>query len=192
MSLAAVVLAAGASTRMGRPKALIEWRGRPFFVHCVERAIALGCDPVVVVWGATELPPSGGAVLVENEGWRQGPLSSLQVGLRAVLPTGVCGVLVMTVDRPHVRLATLQALVDAHRRCPDVVVQPRVGETSGHPIIHPRSVAKALLGLPPDDTVRTVVAAPAVRSARVRVAVDDEAVLENLDTPEDLQRLQIL
>ncbi len=189
MSLAAVVLAAGASTRMGRPKALIEWRGRPFFVHCVQRASAVGCDPVVVVWGATALPPTDGVTLVENVGWSAGPLSSLQAGLRAVLRSDAAGVLVMTVDRPHVSTHTLRALVDAHRRTPDVVVQPRVGEASGHPIIHPRSIAEAVLELDPTDTVRAVLGTAEVRRSRRRVAVDDLAVLDNLDTPQDLSRL---
>ena len=187
MTVAAVVLAAGASTRMGRPKALIEWQGRPFFVHCVERAEAVGCRPVVVVWGATPLSTFPGAV--ENEGWRDGPLSSLQVGLRAVLPADPSGVLVLTVDRPHVSEDTLLGLVEAHARDPGAVVQRRVGETTGHPILHPRAVVDALLRLPPTDTVRTVLGQPEVRGTRVRVEVDDPAVLENLDTPEALQRL---
>lgn len=187
MNVAAVVLAAGASTRMGRPKALIEWRGRPFFVHCVERAEAVGCCPVVIVWGAAPLPAFPGAV--ENRGWRDGPLSSLQVGLRAVLPADPSGVLVLTVDRPHVSEDTLRRLLEAHTRDPDVVVQPKLGETTGHPVLHPRAVVNALLRLPPTDTVRTVLGRPAVRGTRVRVDVDDPAVLENLDTPEALQRL---
>lgn len=189
MSIAAVILAAGASSRMGRPKALIEWRGRPFFMHCVRRAEAAGCVPVVVVWGSTALPEVDGVGQVHNPGWEQGPLSSLQVGLRAVLPSDPSGVLVMTVDRPHVAASTIRALVDAHRSTPSVVVQPRVGEASGHPIVHPRSVIDELLLLAPTDSVRTVVGRPDVREARLRIAVEDPAVLHNLDTPASLAKL---
>ena len=189
MTVAAVVLAAGASTRMGRPKALIEWRGRPFFVHCVERARAVGCGPVVVVWGATPLPEVPGIITVENPRWRDGPLSSLQAGLRAVLPVDPSGVLVLTVDRPHVAEDTLQRLLEAHAQQPEVVVQPRLGEKSGHPVLHPRVVVDALLGLSSTDSVRSVVGQPKVRGARLRVPVADLAVLENLDTPDALLRM---
>lgn len=189
MSLAAVILAAGASRRMGRPKALIQWRGRPFFVHCVRRAREAGCDPVVVVWGACPLPEVEGAAQVQNPDWEQGPLSSLQAGLRAVLPSDPSGVLVMTVDRPHVAASTVRALLDAHRSTPSVVVQPRVGEVSGHPVVHPRSVIYELLLLAPTDSVRTVLGRTDVREARVRIAVEDRAVLDNLDTPATLARL---
>ncbi len=174
---------------MGRPKALIEWRGRPFFMHCVRRAEAAGCGPVVVVWGATALPNVGGVRLAENPQWEQGPLSSLQVGLRAVLPSDPSGVLVMTVDRPHVAESTVRALVEAHHNTPTVVVQPRLNEASGHPIVHPRSVISQLLELAPADSVRTVLGRADVRSTRVRIAVDDPAVLDNLDTPAGLAKL---
>ncbi|MBV1858523.1 MAG: NTP transferase domain-containing protein, partial [Nannocystaceae bacterium] len=167
-----MILAAGASTRMGRPKALIQWQGRPFFMHCVRRAEAAGCEPVVVVWGSVVLPEPEGVTQAENPEWELGPLSSLQVGLRAVLPSDPSGVLVMTVDRPHVELSTVRALVDAHKNTPNVVVQPRVNEVSGHPIVHPRSVVDELLLLAPSDSVRTVVGRPDIRDARERISVD--------------------
>jgi molybdenum cofactor cytidylyltransferase len=188
VSVAAVILAAGASIRMGRPKALIQWQGRPFFVHCVRRAEAAGCAPVVVVWGATPLPDVDGVQRVHNPGWEQGPLSSLQAGLRAVMPSDPSGVLVMTVDRPHVAEATLRALLEAHVRSPDVVVQPRLEETSGHPIVHPRAVVDALLQQAPSDSVRTVLGRPEVRRTRLRISVQDPAVLDNLDDPAALAR----
>jgi molybdenum cofactor cytidylyltransferase len=189
VTVAAVILAAGASTRMGRPKALIEWQGRPFFMHCVDRAHRAGCTPTVVVWGAAALPGAWGASLVENSRWSDGPLSSLQVGLRAVLADDTTGVLVMTVDRPHVQQDTVNALVSAHRRNPDVVIQPKLNDESGHPILHPRSVVDAVRRLSPTDTIRTVLNEPEVRGSRLRIAVQDPAVLENLDTPEALRRL---
>lgn len=184
-----MILAAGASTRMGRPKALIEWRGRPFFMHCVDGAKATGCDPVTVVWGATPLPASAGVVLVENAGWRDGPLSSLQAGLRAVLSESLTGVLVMTVDRPHVRRETLAALFAAHAEHPDVLVQPKLDGTSGHPLVFPVGIVGKILALAPTDSMRTVLHGQDVRSRRVRVEVDDPAVLDNLDSPEALERL---
>ena len=174
---------------MGRPKALIEWEGRPLFMHCVRRAEAAGCAPVVVVWGSSALPESDDVQQAHNARWEQGPLSSLQVGLRAVLPSDPSGVLVMTVDRPHVAESTILALVEAHERMPGVVVQPSMNEVSGHPVLHPRSVLDALLQLAPTDSVRTVLRRPDIRDARLRIPVDDSAVLDNLDTPASLAKL---
>ena len=95
----------------------------------------------------------------------------------------------MTVDRPHVAESTVRALVEAHARTPSVVIQPRVGNVSGHPVLHPRAVVEELLRLAPSDTVRTVLRRPDVREARVRIPVEDPAVLDNLDSPEALEFL---
>lgn len=186
MTVAAVILAAGASTRMGRSKALIEWQGRPFFMHCRDRATSVGCTPVVVVWGAASLPERAGVRLVENPRWQLGPLSSLQVGLRAIDAPSVSGVLVLTVDRPHVDTSTLLAMIEAHRCEPASVIQPSIDGNRGHPILHPRAVMDALLALEPSDSARTVLRRPEIRAARVSVTVEDPAILDNLDRPEDL------
>jgi molybdenum cofactor cytidylyltransferase len=86
LKLAAVVLAGGASTRMGRPKALLQHRGRSFVACAVELAVAAGCTPIVVVGGAQSLAdePLAPAVCVHNERWQLGQLSSLQRGLAAL------------------------------------------------------------------------------------------------------------
>lgn len=190
--LAAVVLAAGASTRMGRPKAHLRWRGRPFLFHVLEQARVAGASPVVVVEGAVALPSEalGGAVIVRNEAWAEGPLGSLQVGLRAVVEAGGRGpVLVLTVDRPHVAERTLKALARAVEEDPRAVWQPRVGERRGHPIVYPEDLVVALMALRPPMTPRDLLARPAIASRRRQVEVDDPAVLDNLDAPEDLERL---
>jgi molybdenum cofactor cytidylyltransferase len=190
--LAAVVLAAGASTRMGQPKPLIEWRGRPFVWHVVEQARIAGADPVIVVEGAVALPREelGGAVVVRNEKWADGPLGSLQVGLRAVVDEGGRSpVLVLTVDRPHVAAATLQSLVSSFECDPTAVWQPRLGEKRGHPIMYPDDLIPALLALQPPTTPRNLLAQPEVASRRRQIEVDDPAILDNIDRPEDLGRL---
>jgi molybdenum cofactor cytidylyltransferase len=196
--LAAVVLAAGASTRMGRPKALLRWRGRPFVWHVVEQARVAGASPVIVVEGAVVLPVEelGGATVVRNEAWADGPLGSLQVGLRALeevwAQAGVrAPVLVLTVDRPHLRAETLRALARALEAEPTAVWQPRLGEQRGHPIVYPADLAPALIALQPPETPRTLLAQPEVAPRRRQIDVDDPAVLDNLDAQEDLVRLPL-
>jgi CTP:molybdopterin cytidylyltransferase MocA len=190
--LAAVVLAAGASTRMGRPKPLIEWRGRPFVWHVVEQARVAGAEPVVVVEGAVALPREqlGGSMIVRNEAWAEGPLGSLQVGLRTIVDMSVrAPVLVLTVDRPHLRPEALRALADAVTAEPGAIWQPRLGQRRGHPIVYPADVVRVLLGLRPPETPRTFLAQPEIAARRRQIEVNDPAVFDNLDAPKDLERL---
>lgn len=86
--VAAILLAAGASTRMGRPKALLERGGVTFLRALIDLAEGAGCAPRIVVAGAVELPASEcrGARVVIHEAWPLGQLSSLQAGLRALAP----------------------------------------------------------------------------------------------------------
>jgi CTP:molybdopterin cytidylyltransferase MocA len=179
---------------MGRPKALIVWRGRPFVSYAVDLACAASCDPIVVVDGAQPLPPEvlGGARLVHNAAWQSGPLSSLQMGLREVLADPeVETVLVLTVDRPHLASSTVTALVEAGRVRRDEIWQPRFAGRRGHPIVYPREVASALSKLPLTDTPRRLLRATPWNARRRSLEVDDPAVLDNLDTPADLVRCGI-
>ncbi len=185
MSLAAVVLAAGASTRMGRPKALLKLHGRSFVGCAVDLAVAAGCAPIAVVTGAIDLPDEPGTLRVHNPDWPLGQLGSLQRGLAALGdPTGV---LVLTVDRPHLRPDTVVALVAAFRGAPDCLWQPEHRGRRGHPQIYPAALLPALAALPPDASPRDLIAGHA--ALRRTLAVDDPAVLDNLDRPEDLARL---
>jgi molybdenum cofactor cytidylyltransferase len=186
VSIAAIVLAAGESARMGKPKALLRWGDRTFVEHAI--ALGRGCAPLVVVAGATPLPGLDVAV-VHNAMWQCGPLSSLQVGLHAIAEEAWSGVLVLTVDRPHVDASTIAALLRAHASHPDAVLQPSHAGQRGHPILHPRDVAEQLLALPPTASARDVVHRPDVATRRTAVPVNDPAVLDNIDAPEDLERL---
>lgn len=184
---AAIVLAAGASTRMGRPKALLRHGERSFVACAVDLAAAAGCAPIVVVTGAQTISEPLAATLIHNETWPLGPLSSLQRGLAAI--TGdITGVLVLTVDRPHLRPTTIVALVAAFRGAPTHIWQPEYAGQRGHPLIWPAALLPALRALPPDGDPR-----PLLRehtASRRSLMVDDPATLDNLDRPEDLARLR--
>lgn len=188
--LAALVLAAGAGARMGAAKALLRWRGRSFVRHAVALAEAAGCDPIVAVEGAVALPDVelGPAARVVNPTWPDGQSDSLRRGLAAVHARAPGRpVLVLTVDRPHVRPATVAALAAAARAAPEHVWQPLHAGRRGHPLIWPAALIPELLALAPDETPRDLLARhPDLRRA---LDVDDPAVLDNLDRPEDLARL---
>lgn len=188
--IAAVVLAAGASTRMGQAKALLMWRGRRFVDCCIELAGAAGVGTTVIVTGASEVPRRSDVenhVYAHNPNWSQGPLSSLQVGLRqAQTGANPRGFLLLTVDRPHLQQATIDRLCQAFCQQPQRIWQPLFDDRRGHPLVLPAACAQALLELPPTGNRRELLNSPRWSQARGQVAVDDPAVLENLDTPQAL------
>lgn len=187
--VAAVVLAAGASRRMGRAKALLPWRGRPFVAHTVALAQAAHCDPILVVTGAIALPSAaiGGASTVHNEDWARGQMSSVQAGAASV-PAG-SAMLLLTVDRPHINPDTVAALMEAWRNEPECVWQPEFAGRRGHPLVLPLGVIARIVAAPLGATLRDVLEETDVALVRRRLACEDAAVLDNIDRPEDLARL---
>jgi CTP:molybdopterin cytidylyltransferase MocA len=135
MKLAAIVTAAGASTRMGDAhKALLDWGGVPLVAHQVECLTAAGFDPIVVVTGAegdlvADAVPEEGTV-VHNKEWESGRSRSIAEGADA-LPDGVDAILVVAVDQP-LGSDVLHRLVE-HAGAP--LVQPADDDGAGHPVI---------------------------------------------------------
>ena len=194
MGLAGVVLAAGASERMGRPKALLDFRGRPFAVRILEALEALDLKARVVVLGpdAARVRPSLApheCVIVENPDVAGEAIKSLRAALAALEPIRPSGILAWPVDLPHVRVATLERLLEAHRRTGAHAVVPSFAEQRGQPVIWDQALFAELA----TSAAATRDGAGAVLAAHeldlVTVAVDDPAVIDDLNTPEDYERL---
>jgi molybdenum cofactor cytidylyltransferase len=195
--VAAIILAAGESTRMGRPKALLaDPDGRPFVARIVRTFAAAGIADVVIVTGsqhaaiaqalaADDLPvrPS----LVNNPEPSRGQISSLWVGLDAAPRPDAEAVLVTLVDVPMVRASTIRRVLAAWRETGAPVVRPTVGARHGHPVLFDRVVFDELRRAPLDEGAKSVVHAHADRV--VNVPVDDQGCLVDVDTPEDYKRL---
>jgi CTP:molybdopterin cytidylyltransferase MocA len=192
-NIAGLILAAGASRRMGTPKALLELGGRTFLEHLV-RAMTGSCEPVVVVLGHDAARIRGAApdatevVFVVNPDPDRGQLSSLQCGLGA-LPPSVDGVIYTPVDYPGIRPSTVAALAAAFRRREpgQWLVVPRHGGTRGHPVCASREAIAELLALPPSSQAREVVERRRAQTAYVDV--DDPGILRDTDDPESYRRL---
>lgn len=191
-SVAAIVLAAGRSRRMGRAKALLRLPGGETFLERLVRTFrAAGAHPVYVVhsvaWQeAAELPQAGEVVAVLNPAPDRGQLSSLQCGLAAI-PSSAPGALFTPVDVPLVAPGTVAALIEARHRSRADVVRPERAGRHGHPVLVSRRVIDAIVTASEAETTRTVLGLFA--DSTLDVAVDDTGAFSDIDTPEDYERM---
>ena len=194
--LPGVVLAAGASSRMGSPKALLQYRGRTFLAQVVSTLQAAGLDDVVVVTGAHDReirhaaagdPALTSVRFVHNPEHARGPLSSLHLALALVDHPGASGIVVALVDHPAVRPDTVGRLLAEWRATKAPVVRPRYQERHGHPVIFDRAAFGALWQAPFAEGARAVVRG--FGSAVRTVEVDDPGVVLDIDSPADLAAL---
>ena len=190
--IAGIILAAGASSRMGTPKALLDYRGETFVGRLV-RVLGESCEPLIVVLGyqadvIRRQVPSGAKVVINPDPSR-GQLSSLQTGLVA-LPAEAAGFAFIPVDCPAVAEDTVAALARAfEQRKPETLfVIPRQSGKRGHPVFAARSVAAEFLALPPTAEAREVVHAHVGRTEYVDV--DDSGIFTDVDDPEAYRQLK--
>jgi len=197
MNLPALVLCGGASSRMGRPKALLDLGGETFLARIVRTLRDAGTNDVVVVtgahdpeiraaldaWGDDVVP---GVRVACNPDHAQGQLTSLRAGLAVVDHPGVAAIVVALVDHPLVRTETVRALTAAWVRTHAPVVRPRLRGRHGHPVVFGREVFDALRSAPVEAGARAVVRACGDRV--VDVETDDEGTCIDVDTPEQYAR----
>ena len=186
--IAAIILAAGESTRMGRPKQLLPWGGTTLLAWQVRQMREAGVDEVVVVLGHAAadvrpaVPPE--ARVVVNEAYRQGRASSLRCGAAAV-SDDAGAVLVLSVDQP--RPASLsRRLIERWRETGALIVSPRFPRRFGHPVLvdgsllgELRAVDEATLGL------RAVIDRHAAEAEAL--PVEDDRVDVDINTPADYE-----
>ncbi len=192
--IGAVVLAAGESTRMGRPKALLPFRGQTFLERCLAVLRDSRVNGITVVLGH-----DGEAILralrleactvVVNDRYREGLSTSVAAGLRA-LPSRVAGALMVPVDQPLLTAAVVDQILRAHRESGKAIVVPTSGGVRGTPVLIGRrlfSEAEALRG---DIGFRALF--PAHDDDLLEVPVGDPRALLDVDTEADLERAQQL
>jgi molybdenum cofactor cytidylyltransferase len=183
--IGAIVLAAGSSSRMGRPKAALTLgRDGPSFVDAITNTLAAaGVSAVrVVVFPGRERPNSDDVI---NPNPASGMLSSVQCGVRA-LPSGLDAVFVWPVDHPLVERDTVIALIAAFRGSAPPVVVPTHDGRRGHPVLFAARVLPELLVA---DGTRGAAAVVHAHDDRLELPVADRGVLCDIDTPEDYARL---
>jgi len=201
LSFAGVILAAGASSRMGVDKALLPWppqaAGQPAskdsFLSAAIQSFA-STDFVVIVTGKNEaaLAPvayAAGASIVTNPDPDRGQFSSLQLGLHEVLNRGRDAAVITLVDRPPVAATTVELLRSAFEAAPPNIwaVVPEFSGQHGHPFIASRELIEAFLRAPATGNARDVERQHREHITYVRV--DDPNVALNVNTPEDYAAL---
>jgi CTP:molybdopterin cytidylyltransferase MocA len=184
MKVAAVVLAAGASTRLGEPKQLVMLGGERLLERAVRVALEAGCTPVIVVLGCRSqeimgLCNLGSARIMENPAWAEGMASSLRLGVGAV-PETCAGVVLMTCDQPAVTADHLNRLIALGRDgAAAVPVSSRYAGRQGVPAFFPPAQFEELMQLQGDAGARSL-----LRHAR---AVELPAGELDIDTPDSLE-----
>jgi len=191
-------LAGGASTRMGMPKALLTAPdGRSFVTRIADVLLAGGVDRLVIVTGrhhqeiadaTRDVWKDAPVSLVQNPDWDRGQLSSLWVGMDAVVGPATEALVVTLVDVPLVSVDLVRQLLQAWHATKAPIVRPAIGARHGHPVVFDRSVFDDLRVAPLDLGAKAVLHAHAARI--LDVPVNDPGCTRDVDTPDDYTSLR--
>lgn len=187
-----IILAAGASTRLGSPKQLLPYRGKSLLRHTAEAATASGCRPIVVVLGAQferlavevqQLPVH----IIENKRWAEGMSSSIQIGLKELqsIHPSVSAAVILLCDQPFVSASLVQQLIEVHHCTGKPIVASEYAETVGVPALFSHDLFPVLMTLQADRGARYVIQNRVQSVACVPFplgAID-------IDTPDDYEHL---
>lgn len=186
-----ILLAAGGSTRMGRPKQLLPYEGRTLLRRAAETAVESGCDPIVVVLGydaaAMRSELDGLRVGIEvNADWEKGMGGSIRRGLVAVRRVkSVDAVVVMLCDQPDVTADVLRALIERWQQSDKPVCASAYGDTVGPPCVFAASEFSRLAAIAEQQGAKQV-----ILSATAVERVPFDAGVTDVDTPADYERLR--
>ena len=186
--IAAVVLAAGRSARLGRPKQLVPIDGEPLVHRAARAALDAGCRPVAVVLGA-ESDSVGAAVAdlpvlpVSNPDWAHGVGTSIACGMRAAAAHRPAGCIVLPCDQPRLTARVLAALIERFLRGDAQAVACAYGGTVGAPVLFTPALFDRLSALTGDSGAKRV-----LRGCAPLAVVDFPGGELDIDTEADLQR----
>jgi molybdenum cofactor cytidylyltransferase len=191
-NIAAVVLAAGRSTRMGANKLIADVGGKPMVRRVVEAALESAACPVLVVTGHQQaevrIALTGlDVAFVHNPNYAQGLSTSLKAGIAAA-PASVAGALVLLGDMPQIAPGHLNQLIAASRDRAGFVIVPVHAGKRGNPVLWPRAFFPAMLALEGDAGAKRLLTANADCVGEVDLGTD--AIFLDVDTAEALARVR--
>jgi len=190
--IAGIILAAGRSSRMGRDKALLAYRGSTFLGHLIEilHQPRIGFLRIVLGENADAVREEiafDPAQLVVNPHPEQPQLVSLQLAIRSIPEQLVDGALVCLVDHPCIERETVRLLLDRYYQSGKRIVIPTFGGRRGHPVLFAASLFGELLAAPLEQGARAVVHKFAANV--LEVPTEDEGVILDIDDPESYRRI---
>ena len=183
--IAGLLLAAGGSSRLGRPKQLVEFEGKTLIRRAVEALTEAGCNPVVVVLGG-EIDGSRKALeslsveILENQDWRDGMSSSVRIGISLLRGWDVDAVLISLCDQPHIGSDDLRKLIDAFSETASSIVAAQYDGILGVPALFSQELFDDLASLTGDSGARDLI------RSRGSFAVPLPEASFDVDTREDL------
>jgi len=186
----AILLAAGESRRMGRPKALLPYQQETFLGHIISVLKTSTVDEITLVLGAhAEFIQSSidlqGVSIVINQHYTQGQLSSLISALKN-LPEETEAMLLCLVDNPFLTQETVNRIIAKFRETHSLIIVPVFDGKRGHPSLFSKEVFPDLIQAPPNQGARSVLATH--KNDVLEFPVADPGILIHIDTPEDYQR----
>jgi molybdenum cofactor cytidylyltransferase len=188
----AVILAAGASVRMGSMKMLLPFQGLTMIEKVIGNVLASGVKNILVVTGSGEedIVRIIGKLPVErcfNESWKDGMLASVQCGIKA-LPEDCEAVLVCLGDQPMIDTATVRELIDAYSNSDREIIIPVFRKKRGHPLLIGKKYFSEIGKLDPDKGLRML--AHEFPDDVLEVETDNQGILKDIDTPEDYRQMK--
>jgi molybdenum cofactor cytidylyltransferase len=191
-AIAAIVLAAGESSRMGTDKALLMYRGRTFLENIISSLHDAGVGRVVIVLGhhaelIRQRIDLATVEVVVNQDYGRGQTSSLQAGLRALTGNQPHGVIICLVDNPVFSADTARKLIQNFSFTGRSIVIPQIDGKHGHPVLLGRELFSKLLALGPHQGADTVV--HQYRGKTEFVDVADPGILIDVDDPQSYRNL---
>ena len=187
-----IILAAGNSTRLGRPKQLVSYGDQTLIQHAVSAALSTPTAPVILVLGADSkaIKPTisqTDLVIIENKDWQQGLASSVRAGVSALLKShpSIDGAILMVCDQPFVTSSILSQLIEKHKATEKEIIASEYENTLGTPAFFHKSQFKKLLALFGDSGAKKLINK---HPELVDKVAFPEGIID-IDTEEDVAKL---